>query len=97
MKSINGLRSGVNGIIGKKENIVSRAKIEIFDKVWIIENKITPLKSTEKIKISSAQYENYEWEIFPFLFETRQIEIKQNWGNSECKWIKKLLNRTWTG
>ena len=25
--------------------------------------------------------------IFPFLFETKQMEIKLNWENSEFKWI----------
>ena len=62
----------------KKENPVSRAKIEIFEKVGIIEDEITPVKSTEKIKISSTHYENHEWKIFPFLFETKQREIKLN-------------------
>ena len=60
------------------ENPLSRAKIEIFEKVGIIEDEITPLKSTEKIKISSTHYKNHEWKIFPFLFETKQREIKLN-------------------
>ena len=66
MRLIKDLWSGVNGIIGKKENLVSRAKIEIFEEVWIIENKIIPVKSTEKIKISSTHYENHELEYFHF-------------------------------
>ena len=81
MRLIKDLWSGVNGIIGKKENLVSRAKIKNFEGVGIIENGIKLVKSTEKIKVSSAQYENYEWEIFPFLFETKQLEIKLNWKN----------------
>jgi hypothetical protein len=85
VRLIKDLRSGVNGIIGKKENLVSRAKIKNFEEVVIIENGIKLVKSTEKIKVSSAQYENYEWEIFPFLFETKQTEVKLNWENSEFK------------
>ena len=85
MRLIKDLWSGVNGIIGKKENLVSRAKIKNFEEVGIIENGIKLVKSTEKIKVSSAQYENYEWKIFPFLFETKQLEIKLNWKNSEFK------------
>ena len=85
MRLIKDLWLGVNGIIGKKENLVSRAKIKNFEEVVIIENGIKLVKSTEKIKVSSAQYENYEWEIFPFLFETKQLEIKLNWKNSEFK------------
>ena len=46
-------------------------------------------KSVEKIKISSPQYENHEWEIFSFLFETKETKIKLNWENSEFKWINK--------
>ena len=55
MRSIKSFWSRVSGITRKKENPVSRAKIEIFEKVGIVvEDEITPLKSTEKIKISSA-------------------------------------------
>ena len=58
-----------------------------FEQVGRIEDEIKLLKSIEKIKISSAQYENHEWEIFPFLFETKQTKIKLNWENSEFKRI----------
>jgi hypothetical protein len=84
VRLIKDLWLGVNGIIGGK-NLASRAKIKNFEEVIIIENGIKLVKSTEKIKVSSAQYENYEWEIFPFLFETKQLEIKLNWKNSEFK------------
>ena len=82
-----GLQSGVSGIIEKEENPINRVKIEIFEEVGMIEDGITFLKYTEKIKISSSQYENHEWIVFPFLFETKQIEIKLNWENSEFKQI----------
>jgi len=39
------------------------------------------------MKVNSPQYENHEWEIFPFLFETKNPTIKLNWENSEYKWI----------
>ena len=60
-----GFWSGVSSIMEKEEN---RAKIEIFEEVWIIEEEIKSIKSTEKIKISLVQYENHEWKIFTFLF-----------------------------
>ena len=44
-----GFGSEVSSIIEKEEN---RAKIEIFEEVWIIEEEIKSIKSTEKIKIS---------------------------------------------
>ena len=65
IRSIKSFWSRVSGITRKK-NPVSRAKIEIFEKVGIIENKIIPRKSTEKIKIFSTYYENHELEYFHF-------------------------------
>ena len=87
VRSMKGLWSGVSGIIENDEIPTNRAKIEIFEEVGIKENKINLVKSVEKIKISSPQYENHEWEVFPFLFETKETEIKLNWENSEHKWI----------
>ena len=87
VRSMKGLWSGVSGIIENDEIPTNRAKIEIFEEVGIKENKINLVKSIEKIKITSPQYENHEWEVFPFLFETKETEIKLNWENSEHKWI----------
>ena len=88
VRSMKNLWSGVSGIIENNEIPVNRAKIEIFEEVGIRENKIELIKSVEKIKISSPQYENHEWEIFSFLFETKETKIKLNWENSEFKWIE---------
>ena len=94
VRSMKNLWSGVSGIIENNEIPVNRAKIEIFEEVGIRENKIELIKSVEKIKISSPQYKNHEWEIFSFLFETKETKIKLNWENSEFKWIlpKELKN-----
>ena len=52
-----------------------------------------PLSNIELIKegkiilIESPQYENHQWEVYPFLFSCNNIEIKLNWENSESKWI----------
>jgi len=89
VRSMKNLWSGVSGIIENNEIPVNRAKIEIFEEVGIRENKIELIKSVEKIKILSPQYENHEWEIFSFLFETKETKIKLNWENSEFKWINK--------
>jgi len=89
VRSMKGLWSGVSGIIEKGETPINRAKIEIFEEIGIIEDKITLVKSIEKMKILSPQYENHEWEIFSFLFETKETKIKLNWENSEFKWINK--------
>ena len=88
VKSMKGLWAGVSGIIEKNEEPLKRAKIEIFEEIGIKEDKITLVKSAEEMRVNSPQYENHEWEIFPFLFEAKNPTIKLNWENSEFKWIK---------
>ncbi len=87
VKTMKGLWAGVSGIIEKDEEPLRRAKIEIFEELGITEDKIKFLKSASKMKVDSPQYENHEWEIFPFLFEIKNPIIKLNWENSEYKWI----------
>ena len=87
VKSMKGLWAGVSGIIEKDEEPLERAIIEIFEEVGITKDKITLVKSAEEMRVHSPQYENHEWEIFPFLFEAKNPTIKLNWENSEFKWI----------
>ena len=87
VKTMKGLWAGISGIIEKDEVPLERAKIEIFEELGIKEEQIKLLKSIDEIRIESPQYENHEWEIFPFLFEVSEPEIKLNWENSEYKWI----------
>ena len=88
VRSMKGLWSGISGMIENGEIPIERAKIEIFEEAGINEKEIELLKSIEQIKIKSAQYKNHEWNIFPFLFSTKNLEIKLNWENSEFKWIE---------
>jgi len=94
VKSMKGLWAGISGIIESNETPLRRAKVEIFEEVGITEDKITLIKSAQEMRINSPQYENHEWEVFPFLFEVNNQEIKLNWENSEYKWIdiKELEN-----
>lgn len=87
VKSMKGLWAGVSGIIEKNEEPLSRAKIEIFEEIGITENTIKLVKAAHEMRVSSPQYQNHEWEIFPFLFEVEKPEIKLNWENSEYAWI----------
>jgi 8-oxo-dGTP pyrophosphatase MutT (NUDIX family) len=87
VKSMKGLWAGISGIIERNEEPLKRAKIEIFEEVGITEEKIILVKAAEEIRVNSPQYENHEWKIFPFLFETENPIIKLNWENSEFKWI----------
>ena len=87
VKTMKGLWAGISGIIENNEEPLKRAKIEIFEETGIIEEEITLVKDTKSMKINSPQYENHEWEVFPFLFETDNPIVKLNWENSEFKWI----------
>jgi len=89
VKTMKGLWAGVSGIIEGDEEPLKRAKIEIFEELGITEDKIKFLKSSLEMKINSPQYENHEWEIFPFLFEVKNPIINLNWENSEYRWITK--------
>lgn len=89
VKSMKCLWAGVSGIIEKDDiTPLARAKIEIFEETGIDEREIELLKSIEQMKIESAQYKNHEWNIFPFLFKTKNPEIKLNWENSDFNWIE---------
>ena len=87
VKSMKGLWAGISGIIENDEEPLKRAKIEIFEEVGITEDNITLIKTTNEMRIHSPQYKNHEWEIFPFLFESKNPTIKLNWENSDFKWI----------
>ena len=87
VRSMKGLWSGVSGMIENNENPLDRAKIEIFEEIGMKEDEIKLVKKSEKMKISSSQYKNHQWEIFPFLFETKKETINLNWENSDFKWI----------
>ena len=89
VKSMKCLWAGVSGIIEKNDTTpLARAKTEIFEETGINEEEIELLKANERIKIEAVQYKNHEWNIFPFLFSTKNSKIKLNWENSEFKWIE---------
>ena len=87
VKSMKGLWAGISGIIENDEEPLKRAKMEIFEEVGMTEDKMTLIKNTEEMRINSPQYKNHEWEIFPFLFESKNPMVKLNWENSEFRWI----------
>ena len=87
VKSMKNLWAGISGIIEEDEVPIKRAQIEIFEEVGIKESNITLVKEGDKILIESPQYENHQWEVYPFLFSCTKREIKLNWENSDSKWI----------
>ena len=88
VKSMKCLWAGISGIIENNETPLTRAKIEIFEEAGIHEEQIELLKAVQQIKISASQYKNHEWNIFPFLFNAKNPEIKLNWENSDFNWIE---------
>ena len=88
VKTMKGLWAGVSGIIENNESPLERAKIEILEELGIGEENISLVKSTKEMRVNSPQYKNHEWEIFPFMFETKNPKITLNWENSEFRWIK---------
>lgn len=88
VKSMKGLWAGISGIIEKNEVPLQRAKIEIFEELGINDDEIKLLKESDEIRITSPQYDNHEWKVYPFLFSVNNPKIKLNWENSEYKWIR---------
>ncbi len=88
VKSMKGLWAGISGLIEYNEEPLKRAEIEIFEEVGIKKKNLKLIKSGESMKIKSVQYDNHEWEIFPFLFDVENPKINLNWENSDYKWIK---------
>ena len=87
VKSMKNLWAGISGIIEGNEQPLERAKIEVYEEVGIRESNIELIKEGKIILIESPQYENHQWEVYPFLFSCNNIEIKLSWENSESKWI----------
>ena len=88
VKSMKNLWAGISGIIEGNEEPVKRAKIEVYEEVGIDESEIKLIKEGKVVLIESPQYENHQWEVYPFLFSCDNREIKLNWENSDSKWIR---------
>ena len=94
VKSMKNLWAGISGIIEGNEKPIKRAKIEVYEEVGIEESNIKLIKEGEVVLIESPQYENHQWEVYPFLFSCNNRKIKLNWENSDFEWINKNeLNR----
>ncbi len=88
VKSMKSLWAGISGIIENNESPLERTKIEIFEELGIEASQIKLLKESAKMRITSPQYENHEWEVYPFLFSVENPKIKLNWENSDYKWVR---------
>ena len=88
VKSMKGLWAGISGIIENNESPLKRAKSEIFEELGMNDDEIKLIKESQEMRIISPQYENHEWEVYPFLFSVENPKIKLNWENSDYKWIK---------
>ena len=86
VKSMRGLWGAISGIIEGNEEPLHRAKTEIYEEVGM--QSIRLIRSGNDMLISSPQYPDHQWNIFPFLFETESTKITLNWENSSYQWIK---------
>ena len=87
VKTMKNLWAGISGIIEGKEEPITRAEIEIFEEVGIEKSDVSLVKQGKEIVIESPQYANHQWEVYPFLFTSKNREIKLNWENSDSRWI----------
>ena len=87
VRTMKNLWAGISGIIEGNEKPITRAEIEIFEEVGIKKSNVSLIKQGEKILIESPQYTNHQWEVYPFLFTSKDREIKLNWENSDSRWI----------
>ena len=87
VKSMKNLWAGISGIIENDEKPLNRAIIEIFEEVGMKKSEVKLVKEGDVIMIESPQYENHQWEVYPFLFSCNHKEIKLNWENSDAQWI----------
>ena len=95
VKTMKNVWSGVSGIIeNDDESPLSRAKIEIFEEIGLVEKNIELLKSNPQIKIDSPQYKNHTWNIFPFMFkvETPEIKLEIDLGISTLFSLELVIN-----
>lgn len=88
VKTMKGLWGAVSGIIEGDEEPLDRAKIEIYEEIGAKPDIIKLIKAGKDLTISSPQYPDHQWHIFPFLFEMQTTKISLNWENSSYKWIK---------
>ncbi|MGI0003734.1 MAG: NUDIX domain-containing protein [Candidatus Nitrosotenuis sp.] len=87
VKSMKGLWGAVSGIIEEGEEPLVRAKIEIYEEIGAKVEAIRLLKAGKEMTVSSPQYIDHQWIIFPFLFAINHEQISLNWENDSYKWI----------
>ena len=87
VKTMKNLWAGISGIIENDEKPLNRAIIEIFEEVGMKKSEVKLVKEGDVIMIESPQYENHQWEVYPFLFSCNHKKIKLNWENSDAQWI----------
>lgn len=88
VRTMKGLWAGISGIIEPGEEPLERAKKEIFEEIGVDEESIKLLKEGRETRISSPQYPDHQWHVYPFLFSLKSQKITLNWENVSYRWIK---------
>lgn len=87
VRSMKGLWGGVSGVIEEDEEPVTRAIKEILEETGLGSEEIRLLREAEPMPVSSPQYPDHQWVIYPFLFESKTRRILLNWENTSYQWI----------
>lgn len=87
VKTMKGMWAAVSGIIEGDEEPLHRAKTEIREELGIAADRIALVRAARRMAVTSPQYSNHEWVIFPFLFSADSPRIRLNWENSEYRWV----------
>jgi len=87
VKTMKGRWAAVSGIIEGGEEPLYRARTEIREELGITADRIVLVRAARKMAVTSPQYSNHEWVVFPFLFAADSPRITLNWENSEYRWV----------
>ena len=89
VRTYRGLWGGVAGYVEKDEEPGDAAFKEIKEEVGLEKDDVSLLKKGEPIIFTDFyEGEQYNWEVFLFLFKTeKKDKLKIDWEHSEYRWI----------
>lgn len=81
MKSMPGMWAAVSGVVEGSEDIMTRARTEIYEETGM--SDVQPLLSCMPVAIP-----HHDIVVHPFLFGTRHHRVRLNWENDRHAWIR---------
>lgn len=96
VRTYKGMWGGIAGYVEEHENPYETALKEIKEEVGLENEETHFIKSLDPIRFTDTyEDENYDWEIFAFLFQTeKKDKIVIDWEHLEYRWIppSKIVN-----